>query len=238
MVGGQTNRPASAACATVGSSPRTASAHRRISISTSGRSTSASTTGSCPSGSFSSIAEALEATVIEIDAAVLLRRAGNRREARHLARPSRREARHHHVQRLNPHQRRRGDDRRIVAANDAVACAVRRQRYIVLQRLFEQHLAPIALDLDECRGQALGAGVEAEIDRRRNAERSAIEGSRRWRETDSGPQPDLTDADRMPPIEGGVHDKHDDDGHDCLADCSPMGRGSQQQPDNRPGASR
>ena len=64
------------------------------------------------------------------------------------------------VERLGPHQRRAVFDERIGIGQDAVLGSVLRQRLVKVQRFFVNHLA--AVEVNDDRAQALGAGIESE----------------------------------------------------------------------------
>ena len=100
---------------------------------------------------------------VQVHAAVLLGGTGDRRQVRHGLRLKRREPRHHAIERVHPHQRRRRDDGGIGAAKNAVIRAVRRQFRVVGHGCFKQNLSTAFVDFDQCCGETLGAGVEAEV---------------------------------------------------------------------------
>ena len=100
---------------------------------------------------------------IQIDAAVLLRRSGNRGEAADV--DARRDPRHHRVECRCPHERRRHRHSRIRTPEHAMLRAVLRKSFVEGHRLLEDDTAAIGVDLEDDGAEALGAGVEAEIER-------------------------------------------------------------------------
>src|SRR5436190_22990140 len=99
----------------------------------------------------------------QVDAAVLLSRTRDRPDARQVD-AARREHARHPVQRRRPHRRRRGDDASVLAGgDDAVRGAILRELAIELEDVLEDDPPDGVGDLDDRRGQALGAGVESEI---------------------------------------------------------------------------
>ena len=106
--------------------------------------------------------EARRGAAVQVHAPVLLRRPGDRRDSPEVD-AALREPAEHHVQRLGPHHRRRHRLIRMSTRQHAVPGPVMRQRRIEAQRLCEHDLARVAVDDDG--GQALGAGIEAEVQR-------------------------------------------------------------------------
>ena len=109
---------------------------------------------------------------VQIHAAVLLRGSGDGRDAADVE-SALRDAPDHRLERLRPHDRRR--DRFPAAAKsaerlaegggqDAVVSSVLGKGLVERQRRVEHHARVGAVDLDDDRGQALRARVEAEVE--------------------------------------------------------------------------
>ena len=103
---------------------------------------------------------------VDVDAAVLLRRAGDGAEPAPVDVGVAHELGNHPVERLRPHHGRRVHDPRVGVGEHAVPRAVRRQRLVVAERALEEDRPPSGpADLDRRRRHALRAGIEPEIDR-------------------------------------------------------------------------
>ena len=101
--------------------------------------------------------------VRQVDAAVLLAGAGDGADLREVQ-PARGQDTCHPVERGRPHHRRRRDDAPAVPRDvDPVAGAVFRKGRVEFEHVLEQDPAVGARDLDDRRGQALCARVEAEV---------------------------------------------------------------------------
>ena len=100
--------------------------------------------------------------VVQIHAAVLLRRSGDRGDTGRPPAPTAR-ARHRAIERLDPHQRRRDGDARVGRRQDAVARAVRRKIAIEIRRVLEHETRRVRVDVNRLQRQMLRAGVETEV---------------------------------------------------------------------------
>ena len=100
---------------------------------------------------------------IEIHAAVLLRRAGNRLDPRDLVTERAGDHPDHAIERIGPQEGGRPHLAWIVAVEDAGAGPVLRKVAIEVQRVLKDDAPGVAIDFQNNGSQALGRGVEAEI---------------------------------------------------------------------------
>src|SRR6185503_3629287 len=98
---------------------------------------------------------------VQVQAAMLLRRSRDRGEPGHRLAILGDEPRQHQIERLDPHQRRSGDDPGIVAADDAVIRSVLWKLGRVVQRDLRDDSA--GARVYQCGGQALRTGIEAQV---------------------------------------------------------------------------
>ena len=104
----------------------------------------------------------LRRPAIQVDAAVLLRRAGNGAQVVDVELGRLGEPRQHAIERIGPHRRRRVHFT-IGAVDHAASGAVLGKIAIEVERLIEDDAARVAVDLDDDGGQALCRAVNSEV---------------------------------------------------------------------------
>ena len=100
--------------------------------------------------------------VIQVDAAVLLRRAGNGAQVVEIEFGGLGQPGQHTIERIRPHRRRRMNFT-TGAVDHAAGRAVLGKVAIVVERSVEDDAPRVAVDLDDDGGQALGACVDSQI---------------------------------------------------------------------------
>ena len=105
----------------------------------------------------------LARVTIHVDARVRLRGSGDAADLVHVDVRADGQDRHHAIERVGPHDRRREHVARLVATAHARSGAVDRQVAIEIQRVPEDDSPLVAVDVDDDRAQALRATVKAEI---------------------------------------------------------------------------
>jgi len=99
----------------------------------------------------------------QVNAAMLLGRAGNAAKLGEVQAGVACDSRHHAVERIGPHQGRRDDLQRLGAANHAAGGAILRKVAVETQRVFKDNAPAVAVNLDDDRAEALRAAVKSEI---------------------------------------------------------------------------